>query len=180
MVATPSADALLTVTISLVFAIAENGVIGREGGLPWHLPADLKRFKALTTGHTIVMGRKTFQSIGRPLPNRRNVVLTRDLDFDHPGVIVAHNLADALSSGDVEEEIFVVGGAEVFRQTIPKADRVYQTLVHSEVDGDITFTEFDPSEWDLLRDEFREPDAKHEYPISFRLYMRRKEEPVSS
>jgi dihydrofolate reductase len=178
-VAALSDDADLTVTISLILAMAENGVIGRGGRLPWHLPADLKRFKALTTGHTIVMGRKTFESIGEPLPNRRNVILTRNVNFHHDGVIVVHNLADAFLGADEEEKIFVAGGAEVYRQAIPQADRVYQTLVHSEVDGDICFADFNPSEWDLLEDEFHAADSKHAYPLSFRLYKRPKKGPVS-
>ena len=153
--------------------MAENGVIGRGGTLPWHLPADLTRFKALTTGHTIVMGRKTFESIGKPLPNRRNVILTRNIDFHHDGVVVVHNLADALFGTDGEDEIFVAGGAEVYRQALPQTDRVYQTLVHSEVDGDTRFADFNPSEWDLLEDEFHSADSNHAYPLSFRLYKRR-------
>lgn len=154
-------------------------MIGRSGALPWHLPADLKHFKKLTTGHTVVMGRKTFDSIGKPLPNRRNVVLTRNRAFCPPGVIVAYNLADALLGSEGEGDFFVAGGAEVYRQTIAKAEKVYQTLVHSEVDGDTRFTEFDHAAWDLVEDELHEADADHDYPFSFRLYVRPKKGPVS-
>lgn len=165
-------------TVSLIFAMAENGIIGRGGALPWHLPADLRRFKALTTGHTTVMGRKTFESIGKPLPNRRNVVLTRNRCFFRDGVVVVHELADALRDADGEEEIFIVGGAEVYRQSLPRADRVYQTLVHAEVEGDTSFAEFDHADWELREDELHEPDDEHEYPFSFRVYVRRKRGPV--
>ena len=166
-------------TISLIIAMDVNGVIGRSGALPWHLPADLKHFKKLTTGRTVVMGRKTFDSIGKPLPDRRNVVLTRNRAFCQPGVIVVYNLTDALRGAEGEDEFFVAGGAEVYRQTIDKAEKVYQTLVHSEVDGDTRFTEFDPSAWYLVEDEFHEPDADHDFPFSFRLYERPKKGPVS-
>ncbi len=156
-----------------------NGVIGRGGALPWHLPADLNHFKNLTTGHTVVMGRKTFDSIGKPLPDRRNVVLTRNRAFCQTGVTVAYNLADALLGAEGEDELFVAGGAEVYRQTIDKAEKVYQTLVHSEIDGDTRFTDFDPSAWDLVADELHEPDADHDFPFSCRLYERPNKRPVS-
>lgn len=169
----------LTVTVALIIAMDVNGVIGLGGALPWHLPADLNHFKRLTTGHTVVMGRKTFDSIGKPLANRQNVVLTRDRDFREAGVIVAYDLADALRGAEGEAKIFVAGGAEIYRQTIAKADKVYQTLVHSEVEGDTRFTEFDPSEWHLVDDEFHEPDADHGFAFSFRLYERPTKGPVS-
>jgi dihydrofolate reductase len=166
------------VTISLVVAVAANGVIGRGDTLPWHLPDDLKRFKALTTGSTIVMGRKTFESIGNPLPNRRNVVLTRDRDFKREGVVVLHALADALGDARGGEEIFIIGGAEVFRMSLPQADRVYQTAVHAEVEGDTRLAEFDLSGWELREDEFHDADDEHEYAFSFRVYERSERRPV--
>ena len=159
--------------------MAENGVIGRCGALPWRLPADLKRFRELTIEHTVVMGRKTFESIGKPLTNRRNVVLSRDSTFRSEGVIVVHNLAEALCGNEGDAEVFVVGGAEVYRQTISTADRVYQTLVHSEVEGDASFTEFNAAKWHLQEDEFHEPDAAHAYALSFRTYIRSEKGPVS-
>lgn len=169
----------LTVTVSLIFAIADNGVIGHKGALPWQLPDDLRRFKALTTGHTVVMGRKTFESIGKPLPGRLNVVLTRDRGFHHDGVAVVHDLADALRRADEGEEVFVIGGAEVFRRALAKADRVYQTLVHSDVDGDTSLIEFDCSHWDLRSNEFHERDDAHAHSYSFGIYERRGRRPVS-
>ena len=154
-------------TICLVLAVAENGVIGRNGALPWHLPADLRRFKALTWGHTVVMGRRTFEAIGKPLPNRLNVVLTRDPEFRSDGVSVVHSLADALSGADSDEELFVIGGAEVFRQTIARSDRLYRTLVHATIDGDTKFEIADPSEWVLCEEELHQRDDKHAYAFQF-------------
>jgi len=167
------------VTISLVVAVAENGVIGICGALPWHLPKDLKRFKALTSGHTTVMGRRTFESIGNPLPNRRNVVLTRNRDFRREGVRVVHTLEDALRIINEDPEIFVIGGAEVFRLALPLAERVHQTVVHAEVGGDTCFDEFDPSDWELCEDEFQDADENHAYAFSFRFWVRRAKRPAS-
>src|SRR3954452_22634299 len=126
--------------VSLIAAVAENGVIGRDGGLPWHLSDDLRRFKRLTMGHTMVMGRRTWESIGRPLPGRRTVVVTRQSAYtvDADDVQVAHSLAAAVecaaSSGD--DEAFIIGGAELYRDAIAAADRLYITRVHASVDGD--------------------------------------------
>ena len=177
--ATPFAGASLTVTISLILAMAENGVIGRGGTLPWHLPDDLRRFKKLTTGHTVVMGRKTFEAIGKPLPDRRNVVLTRNRAYCRYGVLVLHDLSEALRGAGEADEIFVAGGAEIYRQLIQKADRVYQTLVHAIVEGDTSFEGFDVSEWNLMEEEFHEADTSHAYPFSFRFYIRDEKRPVS-
>jgi dihydrofolate reductase len=167
------------VTISLVVAVAENGVIGRGGGLPWHLPDDLVRFKELTSGSTIVMGRKTFESIGRPLPNRQNIVLTRDRAFESEGVELVHELENVLLLDDRECEIFVIGGAEVFGLLLPYAERLYQTVVHAAVEGDTHFDEIDKSEWELCQDEFHDADQQHEHPFSFRLWVRRAQRPAS-
>lgn len=166
-------------TISLVVAVAENGVIGRGGGLPWHLPDDLVRFKELTSGSTIVMGRRTFESVGRPLPNRRNIVLTRDRAFESEGVELVHELDDVLLLDDGVCEIFVIGGAEVFRLLLPYAEHVYQTVVHAEVEGDTRIDEIDTTEWKLCQDEFHHADQQHEYPFSFRLWVRFAQRPAS-
>jgi dihydrofolate reductase len=117
-------------TVALIAAKAENGVIGREGELPWHLPADLKHFKALTTGHAIVMGRKTFESIGRLLPDRRTVIVTRNPNYQQEGATVVRRFEDAVTLGETED-IFVIGGAEIFRRSLPLADRLYLTVVHA-------------------------------------------------
>src|SRR5262245_37513826 len=127
--------------ISLIAAMAENGVIGRGGQLPWRLEADLARFKQLTMGHTVIMGRKTWESIGRPLPGRRMIVVTRQGRYAADGIEVAGNLEAALEAARVagEEEAFIIGGAEVYRQALPLADRLYMTLVLAEIEGDTKF-----------------------------------------
>lgn len=154
--------------------MAENRVIGRGGTLPWHLPADMKRFKSLTTGHVIVMGRKTFESIGRPLPNRRHVVLTRNRRYQPEGASVVTSLSEALRLAEGEQEIFVVGGAEIYRLALPHADRLHLTIVHADVVGDACFPKIDWNEWTLLDDVRHAADEKHSYPYSFRRYERRR------
>jgi dihydrofolate reductase len=159
--------------ISIIAALAANGVIGRDNRLPWHLSADLKRFKALTMGHHLVMGRKTFASIGRPLPGRTTIVITRDDGFRAEGVEVAHSLEEALQKAQGDEEVFIAGGAEVYGQALHIADRMYLTRIHADVEGDVTFPEFDDvTEWRLDDVEHREADGKNDYPFSFLVYDR--------
>lgn len=135
--------------ISLVVAVSENGVIGIDNKLPWRIPEDLARFKSLTMGHTLLMGRKTFESIGRVLPGRTSIVLTRDRSYEPPpGVMVAHEVDEALSLAP-GPEVFVVGGAEVYRLLMPFADRIHLTRVHGHYEGDTYFRGFDPEEWSL-------------------------------
>ncbi len=143
--------------IALIAAVAKNGVIGAKNDLPWNLPEDLKRFRALTAGKTVIMGRKTFDSIyarlGKALPNRTNVVITRQTDIKMPeGVVVQSTIEDALRSHG-SSDIFVIGGGEIFRQTIDLADTLYVTHVHSEVEGDSHFPQIDPKKWQLVSDE---------------------------
>jgi dihydrofolate reductase len=131
--------------ISIIAAVADNGVIGAGNALPWRLPEDLKRFKALTMGHTLVMGRKTFDSIGRALPGRTTIVVTRDRAWHREGVIVAHDLEEALSRAS--GEIFIAGGGEIYAQTLARAERLYITHVHRAVEGDTHFPAIDPARW---------------------------------
>jgi len=150
-------------SITLVAAVARNGVIGADGGMPWQLPADLRHFKAVTMGHTMVMGRRTFDSIGRALPGRRTIVVTRDRAWTAPGVDVAHSLEQALESATADDAgaaphgtrrtVMVVGGGEIYRQAMPLADRLEITHVEAEMDGDTTFPDIDPDRW---REESRE------------------------
>ena len=135
--------------IAFVVALADNGVIGKDGDLPWHIPEDLKHFKTVTMGKPIIMGRKTFASIGKPLPGRTNIVLTSKMDFAANGVKVAHSLDEAVEAAQTEspEEIMVIGGAQVYQEALPKADRLYLTYVHKEVEGDTYFPSFDKDEW---------------------------------
>lgn len=155
--------------IALIAAVSKNGVIGDKNNLPWHLPDDLKRFKELTAGKTVIMGRKTFDSIfarlGKALPNRTNVVITRQTDIKMPeGVIVQSSIEDALRSHG-SSDIFVIGGGEIYRQTINLADRLYLTHVDKEVEGDTKFPNVDPKKWRL------ESEEKHD-GHSFAVYNR--------
>lgn len=168
----------LTLSISIIVATARNGIIGRDGSLPWHLPDDLKRFKEITTGHTVVVGRKTFEAIGRPLPDREVVVLTRNRGFDAEDIQVIHSFEKAIALADEREELFVAGGAEVYAHTLPLADRLYQTQVHADVEGDVSFPEISSSEWRLSSEELHDSDENHEFAFSFRSFERRKNEPA--
>jgi dihydrofolate reductase len=138
--------------IVLVVARARNGVIGRDNALPWHLPEDLQHFKATTMGGTLLMGRRTFESIGRPLPGRRTLVLTRDPSWSHAGCERAGSLDEALALSADRPEVFVVGGAEVYAQALPRADRIVVTEVEVEVDGDAFFPPLDPADWRCTSD----------------------------
>jgi dihydrofolate reductase len=138
-----------TVRVTLIAAAAENNVIGADGRIPWHLSADLQRFKRLTMGHPIIMGRKTWESIGRPLPGRVNVVITRREDYKAPGAVIVNGLEDALRHVQRagHPEAFVIGGGDIYRLALPHADRVELTRVHTRVDGDARFPELDETEW---------------------------------
>ncbi len=161
--------------LSLIAALATNNVIGRQNQVPWYLPTDLRRFKALTMGHHLIMGRKTYDSVGRPLPGRTNVVITRRQEWTAEGVTVVHSLEDAVrvAANAGEIEAFIAGGAEIYELAIHRADRMYLTRVHAEVEGDTFFPEFDDvSEWKLIDAEHCEADEKNEYPFSFLTYER--------
>jgi dihydrofolate reductase len=143
----------MDVKIALIVAQSQNRVIGRDGDMPWHLTEDLKFFKRTTMGKPIVMGRKTFASIGKPLPGRANIVITRDPDFKFEGVVIARSLEEGISMGrdaakeSGVEEVMVIGGGEIYRGAMAQADRVYLTQVHAEVSGETFFPEIDPSQW---------------------------------
>jgi len=158
--------------IALVVAMARNRVIGNAGALPWHLPSDLKRFKSLTLGHHIVMGRKTWESIGRALPGRVSVVVTRDPDYRAPGARVAASLAAALEACRGDSEIFVIGGAELFEAALPRAQRLYLTTLHRDFAGDVSLPEFDLAQWRQVSAETvaAGPDNAPEY--TFAVYDR--------
>lgn len=162
-------------TVSIIAIVAANGVIGRDNTLPWKMSTDLKRFKALTMGHHMIMGRKTFDSIGRrPLPGRPHIIVTRQ-DTPLEGVQIVHSIDEALriaqNAGDPEP--FICGGAEIYRQSLHRADRMYITQIHAEVEGDTLFPEFDDvNEWKLVDREDFEADEKNEYPFSFLTYER--------
>ncbi|MBV9576155.1 MAG: dihydrofolate reductase [Gammaproteobacteria bacterium] len=155
--------------ISVIVAIGENRVIGKNNQLPWHLPADLKRFKELTTGHAILMGRKTYESIGRALPNRSNIIISRNPQLMANGCIVVSSLQEAIQKAISEKngEIFIIGGSEIYRQSLPYADRLYLTIVHHHFEGDAFFPELDESKWQEIERTDLPADALHAYAYSF-------------
>lgn len=161
--------------ISLIVAASENNVIGVKGALPWHLPNDFARMKQLTMGHPIIMGRKTHESIGRVLPGRRNIVVTRQQGKEFPGCDVVGSLQQALgvAKQDKVEEVFIFGGGEMYREALPLADRVYMTRVHAKVEGDALFPELPTGEWTERSRERHEADEWHAHAYSFVEYERR-------
>lgn len=153
--------------LAAIAAMDENRVIGKANQLPWHLPADLKHFKEITSGHTILMGRKTYESIGRPLPNRRNIVMTRDAHYQAPGCEVVTSLQAALDLTMPDEQIFIIGGAEIYHQTLPQVQRLYLTIIHDEFVGDTYFPDLDKQAWQELSKEKHEPDEKNAHAYTF-------------
>jgi dihydrofolate reductase len=153
--------------ISLLVAATENGVIGRDNGMPWHLPDDLKHFKALTLAKPVLMGRKTFESIGRPLPGRTNLVLTRTAGWSAPGVSVVPDLEAAIRAAGSAPELVIAGGAQVYALALPRATRIYLTRIHAVLAGDTRLPEFADSEWRETSRELHPIDARHLYAMSF-------------
>ena len=159
-------------TLSLIAAMAKNRVIGRDNALPWHLPEDLKYFKATTLGKPILMGRKTFDSIGKPLPGRTSVVLTRNPDWAFDGCLVVSSVDDALAQLADREEVLVIGGAELYQQTLPRADRLYLTEIDADFEGDAWFPEFDLSQWQQISRQ-PHPDNGRGFGFDFVVYQRK-------
>ena len=161
--------------ISFVVAVAENNVIGKDGGMPWgRLPADLRHFKALTLGHPVIMGRRTYDSLGRALPKRPNIVITRQQDWAAPGCETAASLPAALArAGELDEEVCVIGGGEIYREALPAADVIYLTEIHHSFEGDAFFPVLSPTEWREETRERHEADADHAYAFSFVTLRRR-------
>lgn len=162
--------------LTIIVAMSENRVIGRDGDLPWRLPEDLKRFKRLTTGHHVIMGRKTYETLGRPLPNRTNIVITRRKDFTAAGdILIAHSLEEALGLSESDDEPFVLGGGEIYTLALPQADRLELTVVHATIPGDTYFPVYDENAWTLVADDRHEADGNHEYAFSFQTFQREPE-----
>jgi dihydrofolate reductase len=160
--------------IAIIVAADENGVIGAQGKLPWRLSDDLKNFKKLTTGKIVVMGRKTFDSIGKPLPNRHNIVLTRDKSFNREGIETFHGVDDFLASMPPESDVCIIGGEEIYKQFLYVTDEVYLTRVYCKVENGDAFFEFDPSKgWELMTADFRSKDENNEHDFAFLKYERR-------
>ena len=164
----------MTRCVSLIVAMSKNGVIGDQGRIPWHLPAELQRFKRITMGHHIVMGRRTWESIGRLLPGRKTVVVTRNPAYAVPGAIVTDSLQAAIASCLYEEEVFVIGGAELFREALPIADRLYLTVVDAEVPGDTVMPEIDFGEWQAEETDAVPADDRNPLPYRFTRYQRQR------
>ena len=153
--------------LSIVVAISANNAIGKDNQLLWHLPADLKHFKEITSGHTIIMGRKTYDSIGRPLPSRRNIVITRKADLQIENVEVANSLEEAISLCENEEEVFIIGGAEIYKNSIASTNTIYLTTVHKEYEADVFFPEINADEWSETYQEYHEADEKNSVAYTF-------------
>ncbi len=159
-------------TISLIVAASENGIIGRDGDMPWHLSADLKRFKRLTMNHHMIMGRKTYQAIGRLLPGRTTIIVTRQQDLQVDGALIANSLTQAFEIAKNDDQIFVVGGGEIYRQALPYADKIFLTRVHTTLDGDTSFPKIDWQAWQLVHSETHASDDRNDFPVTFEDYQR--------
>ncbi|UPK71844.1 dihydrofolate reductase [Chitinophaga filiformis] len=163
-------------TLSIIVAASENNVIGINNHLPWHLPIDMKYFKDTTMGKPIVMGRKSFEELGRVLPGRPNIMITRQADYKAEGLYVVPSLEAGIEKAKTfgTEEIFITGGGEIFKMALPIIDRLYLTRVHAEVSGDTYFPEFDPRGWKLVKNERHEKDEKHAHALTFQVWEREK------
>lgn len=159
-------------TFSLIVATTQNNVIGKDNQIPWHLPADLAWFRQNTTGKPVIMGRKTFESIGRPLPKRINIVLSRQ-PFEHEGVTWKDSLESAVDFVKDSEEIVLIGGGELFKQYLPKADKLYLTQIQAEIEGDTFFPELNWNEWKIEYDEYRQADENNVYDLRFLILARK-------
>ncbi|MCZ2328643.1 dihydrofolate reductase [Bartonella sp. F02] len=168
----------MTVPVYLIAAVSQNGVIGREGAMPWHLSTDLQRFKALTLGKPIIMGRKTWDSLGRPLPGRTNIVITRDRTFKAEGAVIVHSLSEACSLAekvvvrDGADAIFIIGGGEIFQQGLAIADKIFLTEILAFIEGDRFFPVFDKKEWTIVEVQSIPAGEKDSHPTRFVIYER--------
>jgi dihydrofolate reductase len=162
-------------TLSLLLAADENNVIGKDNQLPWHLPNDLKYFKNLTWGMPILMGRKTFDSIGKPLPGRKSIVITRDQNWSFQNVDVVHSIEEAIELAKQQDvkEIFVIGGAEIFKTSLSDANRIYLTRIHNTFEGDVYFPELNFNVWNLVNEKHCEQDEKNMYAHTFQVWERK-------
>ena len=158
----------------LIAAVAENNALGKNNDLLWHLPNDFKRFKEVTSGHYIVMGRKTFESFPKPLPNRTHVIITRQKDFKHEGCIVVSDIEKAIAACPENEDIYIIGGGEIYTQSIHFADQLDITRVHHSFDADVYFPEINPDIWELTNETFHPKDEKHLFDFTFQTFARKK------
>jgi len=160
-------------TISIIAAMGRNRAIGKDGGLPWRLPADMKFFKSKTMGHHVIMGRRTWEEVGRPLPGRTNIVISRSAAFTAEGAVAVPSLDEALKSAKGDDEAFIVGGALIYELALPVADRMYLTLIDQEFDADTFFPPFDEDEWVQIERQDNLPDDENRWPYSFTTWEKR-------
>ncbi|GAB3526692.1 dihydrofolate reductase [Pontibacter brevis] len=154
--------------LTIVVAAAENNVIGKDNGLAWHLPADLRHFKQITMGLPILMGRKTYESIGKPLPGRTSIIITTQKDYAAEGCVVVHSLEEAIERAKaLDDTICIIGGAEIYRQALPLTDTIYLTRIHHTFEGDAYLPELKEDDWKTVDQEHHEPDEKNKYSYSF-------------
>lgn len=162
--------------LSLIAAASENNVIGRLNKIPWHMPRDLKHFAATTKGHTVIMGRNTYESIleslKKPLPERKNIVVTRQKDFIAPGCTVVHSLEEALEASPKNEEVFVIGGAQLYAEALPQTERIYRTRIHAVIEGDAFFPVINAAEWKIVNSKFEKKDEKNPFDATYEVYER--------
>ena len=158
--------------VSIIVAVAQNGTIGDKNSLLWHIKEDMRFFRTTTSGHAVIMGRKTFESLGsKPLPKRQNIVITRQ-DVEFEGALTAHSLEEAIAMAEGDEEVFIIGGAQIYAQALECADRLYLTLVERDYEGDTSFPEIDYRYWQLVAEERHERGEEFEYPFSFLTFDR--------
>jgi dihydrofolate reductase len=161
--------------ITMIAAAAENNALGKDNDLVWHLPDDFKRFKRLTSGHHIIMGRKTFESFPKLLPDRTHVIISRKKDYSPENTIVVHSMEEALKVSKLDDEAFIIGGGEIYKMGMEHADRIELTRVHGEFEADTHFPEIDKSEWEIVKDQFHDKDEKHDYSFTYLTYERKQE-----
>ena len=159
--------------LTMIAAAAENNALGKDGDLVWHLPDDFKRFKKLTTGHHIIMGRKTFEAFPKPLPNRSHIVITRNRDYTKEGCIVVHNLEDALKIAEEDTQPFIIGGGEIYKLALNASEKIELTRVHDTFEADAFFPEIDLSKWELINEEFHEKDERHSVSFTYLTYVKK-------
>lgn len=159
--------------VTIIAAAAENNTLGKDNDLVWHLPDDFKRFKTLTTGHHIIMGRKTFETFPKPLPNRTHIVVTRQKDYRNAGCITVHSVEEALKLARGDDQPFIIGGGEIYRLGMPHTDKIELTRVHANFEGDTFFPEIDPEQWELTASEYHPGDERHKYDFTYLTYIKK-------
>ena len=158
--------------ISLIAAMGKNRVIGKNNSLPWHLPAEMKFFKETTKNKPVIMGRKTFESIGKPLPNRKNIIITRDQNFMADGCTVVNSVDEALKESE-GNEVMIIGGAQIYKEFLSKANKIYLTIIDENFDGDTFFPEYNEDEWEEIKHEIHEPDEENKYKFTILTLVRK-------